>query len=173
MEFMSHTVFPSRLYLSPLHRQVQNWDLNILFIILVTTVTSPFPNRIHLLLINCSSIKFGSKGENMKWKNVFCLYKSFFVFCFSLFRVKSVAYGRSQAKGHSGTAAASLCHSHCMPDPSRVYDLHCRSQLYQILNPLSGARDWTHILMDISRVLNLQSHNGNSYLYKSLESSRS
>ena len=32
----------------------------------------------------------------------------------------------------------------------------------QILNPLSEARDWTHILMDTSWVHNLLSHNGNS-----------
>ena len=33
---------------------------------------------------------------------------------------------------------------------------------YWILNPLSQARDQTHVLMDTSRVLNLLSHNGNS-----------
>ena len=48
-----------------------------------------------------------------------------------------------------------------MPDPSHVCDLHCTCQ-YQILNPLSKARDGTLILMDLSRVLNLLSHNGNS-----------
>ena len=37
-----------------------------------------------------------------------------------------------------------------MPDLSRVYDLHHRSQQQQILNPLSEARDQTCVLMDIS-----------------------
>ena len=45
-------------------------------------------------------------------------------------------------------------------DLSRVCDLHHSSWQRQILNPLSGARDQT--LMDISRVGNLLSRNGNS-----------
>ena len=39
-----------------------------------------------------------------------------------------------------------------MRDPSHVYDLYCSSQQCRILNPLNGARDWTHILMDTSWV---------------------
>ena len=34
------------------------------------------------------------------------------------------------------------------PDPSHVCNLHCRSWQRQILNPLSGARDWTCIHKD-------------------------
>ena len=37
-------------------------------------------------------------------------------------------------------------------DPSHVCDLQRSSQQHQILNPLSGARDQTRILMDNSRV---------------------
>ena len=37
-------------------------------------------------------------------------------------------------------------------DPSRVCNLHHSSGEYQILNPLSGARDRTLILMDTSQV---------------------
>ena len=37
-------------------------------------------------------------------------------------------------------------------DLSRVFDLHQSSRQHQILNPLSKARDRTHILMDASRV---------------------
>ena len=36
--------------------------------------------------------------------------------------------------------------------PSRVFDLHHRSWQCRILNPLSGARDQTQVLMDSSRV---------------------
>ena len=35
-------------------------------------------------------------------------------------------------------------------DPSCVCNLHCSSQQCQILNPLTRARDRTHILMDTS-----------------------
>ena len=49
-----------------------------------------------------------------------------------------------------------------MPDLSYICDIHHSSQPHWILNPLSGARDWTCILMDTSRVLNPLSHNGNS-----------
>ena len=38
------------------------------------------------------------------------------------------------------------------PDPRHVCKLHHSSQQQQILNPLSGARDRTHILMDSSQV---------------------
>ena len=37
-------------------------------------------------------------------------------------------------------------------DPSRICNLHHSSRQHQILNLLSGARDWTHILMDTSQV---------------------
>ena len=47
-----------------------------------------------------------------------------------------------------------------MPDPSCVCDIHHSSRQRRILNPL--ARDGTRILMNISCILNLLSHNGNS-----------
>ena len=39
-----------------------------------------------------------------------------------------------------------------MPDPSYVCNLQHNSQQRWILNPLSKARDWNHILVDINRV---------------------
>ena len=51
-----------------------------------------------------------------------------------------------------------------MPDLSWVCDLHHSSQQCQILNPMSKARNRTHVLRDTSWVLNLLSHNGNSAL---------
>ena len=48
-------------------------------------------------------------------------------------------------------------------DPSHVYDLHQSSWQRRILNPLSEARERTHILTDTSTVcLLLLSHDGNS-----------
>ena len=50
-------------------------------------------------------------------------------------------------------------------DPSPICDLHCSSKQCQILNSLSEAGNWTHILLDTSRVLNLLNHNGNAEFY--------
>ena len=51
------------------------------------------------------------------------------------------------------------------PDPSHTCDLHHSSWQYPILNPLSKARDQSHIFMDTSQVCNPRSHNGNSYFF--------
>ena len=48
------------------------------------------------------------------------------------------------------------------PDPSCI--LHHSLEQCQMLNSLSKARDQTHILMDISQILILLSHNGHSVL---------
>ena len=48
------------------------------------------------------------------------------------------------------------------PDPSRICNLHHSSRKRQILNPLSKARDQTHIFMDTSGILNPLSHHGNA-----------
>ena len=50
-----------------------------------------------------------------------------------------------------------------MQDVSCICDLHQSLRQCWILNPMSEARDWTHIFIDISRVLNPLSHNGNSF----------
>ena len=47
-------------------------------------------------------------------------------------------------------------------DPSYVCNLHHSSRQRQILNPLSGARDWTHVLMDTTQVRSPLSHDRNS-----------
>ena len=50
-------------------------------------------------------------------------------------------------------------------DLSCVFDLHHSSQQRQILNPLSEARDRTHILMDTSRVHIPLSHNSQPFYF--------
>ena len=49
-----------------------------------------------------------------------------------------------------------------MPDLSCVSDLHHSLWQHQIFTLLSMARDWTHVLMNISQILKPLSHNGNS-----------
>ena len=72
-------------------------------------------------------------------------------FCFCLFRAAPVAYGSPQARGQIRAAAASLCHSrsNARSEPR----LWPAPQLMATLdpNPLSKARDQTHVLMDTSQ----------------------
>ena len=60
------------------------------------------------------------------------------------------AFGSSQARGLIGTRAAGLHHSHSTTRSKHICDLLHNSQQCQILNPLSEAKDQTHILMDTS-----------------------
>ena len=83
----------------------------------------------------------------------------FFFFFFLLFRATFVAYGGSQARGQIRAAAVSPHHKQ---DPSQVCDLHHPSQQCWMPNPLSKARDQTHISMDTSRACQPLSHEGNS-----------
>ena len=69
---------------------------------------------------------------------------SFFLFFFLLFRAAPMAHGGSQARGLIGATATR--------DPSHIFGLYHSSLQCRILNPVSEARDWTHILMDTSQV---------------------
>ena len=48
------------------------------------------------------------------------------------------------------------------PDPEHICKLHHNLWQHQIFNPMSEARNRTHILIETSRVLNPLSHNMNS-----------
>ena len=61
-----------------------------------------------------------------------------------------MAYGSFQASGWIRAAAAGLHHSHSNIGLSRVFNLHHSSWQCRIPDPLSKARDQTHILMDAS-----------------------
>ena len=82
--------------------------------------------------------------------------KGNFLSFFFLFRAAPVAYESSQARGRIRAYATAIA---MWWDPTCIYDLHHSSWQLQNLNPLSGARDRTHILMDASQVCNLVSHN--------------
>ena len=83
----------------------------------------------------------------------------FYFYLFIFFRAAPVACWSSQAKHQTGALAS--------PDPGHVCNLCCSSQELQILNPLSGVKDWTRIciLMDTNWVCNSLSHNGNSSFF--------
>ena len=90
----------------------------------------------------------------------FCCLSLYILF---FFRAVPAACGSSQARGQIGAAAASLHHSHSNIR-SRPH-LQPTPQLMAIpVDPLSEARDQTHILMDTNQILNLLNHNGNSLL---------
>ena len=75
------------------------------------------------------------------------LFFSFFFFClFVFFRATPPAHGSSQTRGPIGAATATAT-----GDPSGVYNPHHSSPQHQILNPLSQARDRTHVLTDASQ----------------------
>ena len=87
-------------------------------------------------------------------------------FFFVFFRAAPAAYGSSQAGVKSELQL--LTYITAMPDPSLICDLCWSLWQCRILNPLSKARDQTHILMDTNWVLNPLSHSGNSQLAKIL-----
>ena len=61
------------------------------------------------------------------------------------------AYGRSQAGGRIRAVTAGLYHSHS--NARSMLRLWATSQLHQIVNPLSEARDRTCILIDTSQII--------------------
>ena len=72
-------------------------------------------------------------------------------FCF-LFSSVPAAYGTSQARGWIRDAAAGICHSHSNARSELCLWLHHSSWQRWILNPLSRARDRTHVLIDTSQI---------------------
>ena len=88
---------------------------------------------------------------------VFCPY---FYFCFLELHLRHMEVSRLGVKSHLQLPAYATATA--MPDPSLICDLHHSSHQHWILNPLSKARDRTHILVDTSWVLNPLSHTRNS-----------
>ena len=73
-------------------------------------------------------------------------------FCFfGLFRAVSAAYGSSQAGVELELQLLAYTTATARQDPSHICDPHHSSHQHQILNPLSKARDQTHVLMDLVR----------------------
>ena len=75
----------------------------------------------------------------------FHLFIYFLIFC--LFTATPAAYGSSQARGRTGAVAAAYTAATAMWYQSHVCDLHHSSWQWGIFNPLSEARDRTHVLL--------------------------
>jgi len=72
----------------------------------------------------------------------------FFFFFFFLYRASPAAYGSSQARDQIGASVSSLCHNHSITGskPS-LQSTPQLTSMPHILNPMSKARDRTHILL--------------------------
>ena len=88
---------------------------------------------------------------------------------FFFFRAAPMAFGGSQDGAKLELQLPAYATATASWDPSPICDLHHSSLQCQILNPLSEARDGTHILMDTSQVLWLLSHDWNFWLFFCLE----
>ena len=94
-------------------------------------------------------------GGNVLGPNIFleqsvATYTTFFFFFKFFFRAAPMAHGSFQARGQIGTAATGLCHSHSNTGSESSLPPTLQLIAGQIPNPLSEARDQTHILMDTS-----------------------
>ena len=65
------------------------------------------------------------------------------------FRAPLEAYGCSKARVESDLQMQAFATDIATVDPSHICGLHRSSQQCQIINPLSEARYWTGILMDL------------------------
>ena len=92
----------------------------------------------------------------------FSFFLFFFLFVFLSFRATPAAHRGSGLRVKSKLQPLAYATAIAMWDLSHVCNLHHSSQQCQILNPLSEARDQTHILMDARWVHQPLSHNGNS-----------
>ena len=73
-----------------------------------------------------------------------------FCFCYLVLHPRHMKFPR--LGGESELQLLAYATATAMPDLSRICDLHHSTWQRQILNPLSEARDWTHILMGTSQI---------------------
>ena len=79
----------------------------------------------------------GSRTGSSVLSPFFFPFSFLFFFSFSFLMAAPVAYGRSQARGQIGAAAAGYAAATATWDPSHVCDLHHSSWQHQIPDPLS------------------------------------
>ena len=64
------------------------------------------------------------------------------------FMAAPAAYGNSQAKGWIGAATEAYATAMATPDSRHIFDLRHTLWQCQVFNPMSRARDFTHILTE-------------------------
>jgi len=121
------------------------WNINVYFSLKVTFMLRLIMHNLNIKLIR--TLGFFTSSLDF-WD----LYRLSFILFLLLFRPVPEACGICQARGWIRAAAEAYARATATPGPSCVCDLHHSSQQYQILNPLSQARDWTHVLLDTSWV---------------------
>ena len=84
-------------------------------------------------------------GERLIDQVLLCLF-SLQTICFTFYRDEPEAQGSSWAQDQIGAAVEA--YATATQDPSCLWELHGSLWQRQIFNPLSGARDRTHILME-------------------------
>ena len=89
------------------------------------------------------SLCFLSKDTVSGWRVCVCA-----CVCVFLFTATPAAYGSSQPRGPIRATPAAYTTATAMPDLSHVCNLCCSFWQRQILNPLSKARDQTHIFTE-------------------------
>ena len=101
--------------------------------------------------ISTAIISCSLKGSKYKLSKIW--QQMLFFFFFFLFRDAPLAYASAQASDRTG-ATALLVYARAIATlhPSHDCDLHRSTWQRWILDPLSEARDRTHILMDPSQV---------------------
>ena len=84
--------------------------------------------------------------------SIFRLFLFVCLFLFFVFLGMHLGHRGFQSRGRIRAVATGLYQATAMPNLSRVCSIHYSSWQCQILNPLSKARDWTHVLMDASQI---------------------
>ena len=105
-----------------------------------------------LAFLHCTAVPWVAAQVGF---NPYCCVSFLFLFLFFfflLFWAAPVAYGRSQARGPIGAAAASLHTATATRDLSCVCNLNHSSRQHQILTSPREARDRTCILMDTNQI---------------------
>ena len=119
-----------------------------------------FPSEIESFTLNNNTLRHYLNAPRMVTVKPFFFFFPFFLLWLHPWHMEDPRLGvETELQLPAYTTATA------MPGLSLVCGLHHSSWQCRILNPLSQARDRTHILVDTSRILNPLSHNRNSLFF--------